>query len=363
MRKNPPKFEVILLLIIILIAGCTSTRIENFMPQDTKEKDIGIGPFGPRLRNLAQQKGFLVGTGIIANFWKYETLYTETIKKEFNIITPENQMKWQQIHPSRYKYNWLQSDRQVEFAEDNNMKFHGHTLVWHNQNPSWLKPSFDKSTMIEILREHIQAVVGRYECRIALWDVVNEALDNDSLRETIWLNTIGPEYIDLSFQFAHEADASAMLIYNDYNISTLNHKSNKLYDLIQDMLHRGIPIHGVGFQMHITNSGIDYQSFERNMKRFADLGLQIYVTELDVRMTDNSKDNLNKQAYVYQNILKLCLEQPNCRAVQMWGFTDRHSWIPNFFPGYGSALPFDEHYRPKPAYYTIQNIIMGDEMP
>jgi len=185
--------------------------------------------------------------------------------------------------------------------------------------------------------------------------VVNEAVNDDgSLRNTLWLSRIGPEYLDLAFQFASDADPNARLVYNDYGNESINAKSNGIYDLVSGLMARGIPIHGVGFQLHITRSGINLPSFVQNMQRFADLGLEIYITELDVRMQlPVTPKKLATQANVYAGILNACLAQSACRAFQMWGFTDAHSWVPSFFPGYGAALIFDEMYQPKPAYDAL----------
>ncbi len=242
------------------------------------------------------------------------------------------------------------------FAGANEMYVHGHTLVWHNQVPSWLASgSFTRDEMIDILRDHIYTVAGRYSGTIAAWDVVNEAVNDDgSLRNTLWLSRIGPEYLDLAFQFASDADPNARLVYNDYGNESINAKSNGIYDLVSGLMARGIPIHGVGFQLHITRSGINLPSFVQNMQRFADLGLEIYITELDVRMQlPVTPKKLATQANVYAGILNACLAQSACRAFQMWGFTDAHSWVPSFFPGYGAALIFDEMYQPKPAYDAL----------
>lgn len=344
-------YQIVIFALFLSLIGCAASKdkITDYTPAVVTEE---------YLRNLAENRKFLIGTATRNDFWNIEKIYAETLEREFNILTPENQMKWQFIHPMRYAYDWNQADQQVDFADAHNMKVHGHTLVWHAQNPRWLlNENFNKVEMIEILRDHIYSVVGRYKGRIVLWDVVNEGIEGDSLRSTIWLNTIGPEYIDLAFQFAHEADPNAILIYNDFGISTVNSKSSSVYRLVKDMLGRKVPIHGVGFQMHIKVDEIDYQSFANNMQRFADLGLHIYVTELDVRIEDDSDYSLKGQALVYHNILKQCLSQSACKALQMWGFTDKYSWIPVSFRGYGWALPFDAYYNPKPAYYALKKAL------
>lgn len=209
---------------------------------------------------------------------------------------------------------------------------------------------------MDILKNHIYTVVGRYRGRIYAWDVVNEAIaDDGSLRRTIWLEKIGPEYIELAFRWAHEADPNALLFYNDYNAEGLGPKSDAVYNLVKNLLEKGVPIHGVGLQMHVSvewppNTNDIYA----NIKRLNELGLEVHITEMDVRIREPATDeDLIRQAEIYRNVLKVCLNAKNCKAFVMWGFTDRYSWIPFFFSGYGSALIFDEDYQPKLAYQYL----------
>ena len=308
------------------------------------------------LRDLASQCGIWIGPAVAYDPLTGEAIYADTLGREFSILTPENDMKWAPIHPQQFQYSFERADALVAFAGGNGMTVHGHTLVWHSAIPSWLSSgSFTRDEMIDILRDHIYTVVGRYNGSIAAWDVVNEAVNDDgSLRSTLWLSSIGPEYLDLAFRFASDADPNAPLVYNDYGNESINAKSNGIYDLVSGMLARGVPIHGVGFQFHITLGGIDLASFAQNMQRFADLGLGIYISELDVRMQlPVTSENFATQANIYAGILDACLAQPACRVFQMWGFTDAHSWVPSSFPGYGAALIFDEMYQPKPAYNAL----------
>ena len=316
-----------------------------------------VAPEPPYLRDLAANQGIWIGSEVSDKQLR-ESGYRDTLRREFNLLTPENQMKWGPIHPERDRYNFIGADAIVNFAQTNGMRSHGHTLCWHNQNPGWLTDGrFTRTEMINILRDHIHTVVGRYAGRIAIWDVVNEPIDGSGgLRDTIWKNKIGPEYIDLAFQFAHEADPDAILIINDYSIEPINTKSTTLYNLARDLQSRQIPIHGIGFQMHLTLKwALDYQSFTNNMRRFANLGLEIYITEMDVRIQEPvTSADLAKQATVYGNVLEKCLSEPACMGFQTWGFTDKYSWIPGHFEGWNDALIFDRSYKPKPAYYALR---------
>jgi endo-1,4-beta-xylanase len=156
------------------------------------------------------------------------------------------------------------------------------------------------------------------------------------------------------------ADPNAVLLYNDYNIETINAKSDAVFRMAQDLKNRGVPIDGIGFQMHLTSGGINLSSLASNMQRFANLGLSIYITEMDVRYpTPISASNLAAQATIYQNVLDRCLLQPACKALQIWGFTDKYSWVPSSFPGTGDALIFDANYNAKPAYFALQSRFGG----
>jgi endo-1,4-beta-xylanase len=222
--------------------------------------------------------------------------------------------------------------------------------------------SFSREEWINILRDHITTVVSRYQGKIYAWDVVNEAVNDDgSLRDTVWLRNIGPEYLDLAFRWAHEADPNALLFYNDYGGEGLNQKSNAIYDLVNGLLDRGVPINGVGLQMHVS---LEYspspQEVAENMARLSNLGLDVHITELDVRLElPVTEEKLAAQARIYQELLEVCLNVDNCKAFVMWGFTDRYSWISSFFRGYGSALIFDSSYHAKPAYYALWRCLLN----
>ena len=180
------------------------------------------------------------------------------------------------------------------------------------------------------------------------------------MRSTLWLNTIGQEYIAIAFEIAHDVDPDAKLFYNDYNIEDLGGKSDRAYQLVEQLVADGVPIHGVGFQMHVTaENPPDPRDVADNMRRYHDLGLEVHITEMDVRIRQPVTDaKLAMQAAVYEEIMEVCLDAPNCTAFVLWGFTDKHSWVPNTFEGQGAALIFDEAYEPKPAYTALQAALL-----
>jgi endo-1,4-beta-xylanase len=314
------------------------------------------------LRESAAERDFLIGAAVAMSPFRNEPVYQQTLAREFNIIVAENAFKWDSMHPARNTFNFTDTDALVDFAESHGMKIRGHTLVWHNQIPDWLRNGgFSRDEVTSILRDHILTFVGRYRGRVWAWDVVNEAIDDSTsaLRtSSFWYQTLGPDYINLAFQFAHEADPNAILYYNDYSIEGLNAKSDAVFNLVRDLKNAGVPIDGVGWQMHQLNGFRIQPANQTNARRLADLGLQISITEMDVRINlPTTPDKLEQQALAYQDTIDFCLSEPNCKALVTWGFTDKYSWIPGVFSGWGDALPLDASYQFKPAYYSLREVL------
>lgn len=318
----------------------------------------------PALRDLAQARGLQIGAAVAAGPLRSEARYAETLAREFNMLAPENATKFGPLRPSRVRYDFRDADAVVAFAEKHAMQVRGHVLVWHQQLPAWLTGrDWTRDELVEILREHVTTVVGRYRGRIVAWDVVNEAVaDNGSLRDTIWSRGIGPEYVEMAFRWAHEADPDALLFYNDYGGEGLGRKSDAIYGLVGDLVARGVPVHGVGLQMHVSLGWSPRpQDVAANVARLAELGLEIHVTEMDVRIkAPVTEEELAQQARVYRDLLQVCLSAQSCKAFLLWGFTDRHSWIPHFFTGWDAALIFDESYGPKQAYDMLRDTMLSE---
>jgi endo-1,4-beta-xylanase len=270
-------------------------------------------------------------------------------------------MKWSLIQPERYRYDWAEADELVNFAIAHEMKVRGHTLIWQGQIPNWLEyGNWTRDELLAVMKEHITNVVGRYRGRVYVWDVVNEALiQGNDILTPFWSTNIGSDYIDLAFQMAHEADPDALLFYNDFSAEAMNAKSDAVYNLVKDMKARGIPIDGVGMQFHVKLNGLPpLDQVAQNFKRLGDLGLQVHITELDIRIKGKpTPEQLEQQAQNYRDLVNICLEAPNCTAFIMWGMTDKYSWIPYYKKGFGSALIFDENYQPKPAYMALLNAL------
>jgi endo-1,4-beta-xylanase len=315
----------------------------------------------PGLKELAGPLGVWIGAAVTVAPLTGEPAYGEAVRRDCSVVTPENEMKWGPIHPGRDRYDFARADAIVDFARAAGIALHGHTLLWHNQNPAWLTAgSVTPGELEALLQEHIASVVGRYAGRVAAWDVVNEALaDDGTLRPSLWAQRLGPGYLALAYRAAHEADPQARLLYNDYGAEGLTRKADAQHRLLADLLAQGVPLHGVGFQVHVTAAGVPAEPFARNLERLAALGLELYVTEMDVRLpTPPTGQALAAQAEVYRSVLDVFLEQPAGKGFQTWGVTDRHSWIPGRYPGYGAGLPLDERYAPKPAYRAIGDALV-----
>lgn len=311
------------------------------------------------LRALAEKRGVYIGTAVAMKPLRNERLYRETIEREFNIIVAENDFKWSLVHPSRSKFNFEDTDRLVKFAETNNMKLRGHTLVWHRQIPKWLtEGDFTREETIKILKDHIKTLVGRYKGKILAWDVVNEAIDDQTGKfrtDSFWYQKLGADYIKLAFEFAREADPNAKLYYNDYSAEGVNPKSDGVYNLLRELKKQGVPVDGIGWQMHVESGFRIEPQHYKNAKRLADLGLELSITEMDVRLKlPATTEDLQKQADAYRDVADFCLAESACKALLIWGFTDKYSWIPKEFKNTGDALIFDNLYNPKLAYAALQ---------
>lgn len=325
-------------------------------------------PASPTLRQVAAPHNVLIGTAADSPFFS-DTNYTSVLGSEFSQLQAENEMKFGIIHPEQGTYDFSGGDALVSFAQAHNMMVRGHTLVWYQQVPDWVtNGGFAATDLAGILEDHINTVMGHYAGKVYAWDVVNEAFnDNGTMRDTIWYDQPGigftgqgTAYIEQALRWAHAADPAAKLFYNDYNDETMNTKSDAIYAMAKDFKNRGVPLDGIGFQTHVDlsfDNPSTLQSYAADLQRFADLGLDVHITELDIRLSDSSTTSLNAQAKLYGELMTMCVQQPRCKVFQTWGFTDKYSWIPSAFPGMGWALPWDDTYQKKPAYTAISNAL------
>lgn len=320
----------------------------------------------PRLRDLADANDLYLG----AAAWTQHLTdpnHSEILGQEFNMLVPEHQAKFCMIQERQGVYDFRAFDRLVAFAEENDMVVRGHTLIWHSCEPAWLSSgNFSREEAINIMRDYIYTVVGRYKGRIPIWDVVNEAIDGSDYRDTPLYRMIGEDYIELAFQFAHDVDPDALLFYNDYGAEGMNNKAHTIYNMVSDFIERGVPIDGVGLQMHLTvgdtedGSWLRPANLNQNMQRITDLGLEVQVTEMDVRHDGvGDEETFLRQAADYQRVLEVCLDNESCTAFIVWGVSDNFSWIRDWSGGNPEAKPllFTDDYEHKPAYYAIASLL------
>lgn len=313
------------------------------------------------LAGVAERSNLRVGTAVDMDAFAADTTYRERIATEFSAVTAENVMKWETLEPEQGVFNYGPADELVDFARQNRQLVRGHVLVWHNQLPGWLTDGVASGEITPtelrgILRDHIFRTVRHFRGKVWQWDVVNEVFNEDgTLRDTIWLQNLGPDYIADSFRWAHQADRRVKLYLNDFNIEGFSAKSDAYFELAQQLLADRVPVDGLGVQGHLgVQFGFwDANSVAGNLGRFEELGLETSITEADVRMVmppDNPK--LQGQANGYNTLLQGCLLASRCTSFTVWGYTDKYSWVPGFFEGQGAANLLDEEFAPKPAYQS-----------
>ena len=359
----------------IIFAGCMLTVLVTYAETPSTLKD-------------AYQGAFLVGAAVnAAQFTEQDFRGATLVKTQFNSITPENVLKWENIHPRADSYAFDLPDQYVAFGERNHMYVVGHCLVWHNQVPGWVFHDergnlVGRDVMLKRMRDHIQTVVGRYKGRIKSWDVVNEALNEDgTLRQSLWLKIIGDDYVARAFEYAHKADPSAELTYNDYSLEN-EAKRNGAVALIAKLRAQGVPITSVGLQGHDSLTWPTIEQQDATISAFAKLGIKVVISELDIdvlpRVTSqesaeismNIKQDPKLNPYVsglpdsvqkalaerYAELFRAFLRHRGVvTRVTFWGVTDGDSWR-NDWPVKGRTsypLLFDRSGRPKPAFDAV----------
>lgn len=317
---------------------------------------------GPPLKDSGKADGILIGTALDDVALQNEHGYREVVAREFAAITPENAMKWDAVEPERGKLKWAGADRAVAFAEKHGIAVRGHTLVWHAQLPGWIADGkLGQQELLKVMKDHVTTEMERYKGRIRTWDVVNEVVgDNGKLRPSVWSKALGPGFILEAFAAARKADPKARLAINEIGGESIGPKSDTLLKIVKELKARGL-VDEVGFQSHFNIDGNPAgvpPTFRANLERFAALGVDVAITEFDVSLKEPASDEqLQQQAAVYRRLVETCRAVPRCRSITVWGFTDRHSWIPESSPGYGSATLLDDDLGPKPAYRAFSRAL------
>ncbi len=321
---------------------------------------------------------FPIGVAVSVNSLSGQT--GDLILAQFNSLTPENAMKMGPIHPREDYYNWRDADSIVNFAQQHGLRVRGHNLCWHEQTPGWLFKDAQgnqvtKEVLLQRLKDHITTVVSRYKGKIYAWDVVNEAIADDStqfLRNSMWYKICGEDFIAKAFEYAHAADPKAILFYNDYNTERPE-KRERIYKLLKKLVDAGVPINAVGLQAHWSIYEPTPDDLRNTIKKFSSLGLKIQFTEVDVSIFPWEKASRNlrpgevaaltpelekKQADKYAEMFKIFRENKKViTGVTFWNISDKHSWLDDY-PVRGRKnfpLLFDENLQPKKAYWSVVN--------
>lgn len=308
---------------------------------------------GLRLRDTASARGVKIGYASLLEISEQAdaALYESIAGAEFDIVTAENSMKWGYINPEPGRYRFGDADKLVQTANQYNQQLHAHALVWYTQLPAFIINS-NVDEREGLMNGFIDTMVSRYNANVDVWDVVNEALEDDgTFRNSVWFQAMGEGHIDKAFRRTRQAGANGVLLYNDYDVSYPGPKSEAMIALVTRLVNENVPIDGVGFQMHLDADFRDFGGVANTFARIRALGLDVYITELDVSIRNGQ--NEAQQAEAYAGVLQVCLNEPNCRAIQIWGFTDRYSWRRQYNP-----LLLDRSYQPKPAYRALQEVFL-----
>ncbi len=326
----------------------------------------------PPLKELAQRKGIQVGSFAALKYLP-ERAYSEILSSEFEYLIVDGQPNWSfedgDLRPGPDEFDFSRMDKVFAFADDHDMPVRVQHYIWGEEKwlPSWLKDSnYSKEQLLELIHNHIQTVGTRYKGKVREYTVVNEAFSRklgvNGLKDW-WGDHIGEEYIDQSFRWARQADPDSVLILNDFGNEIKNGVSDAMYEYVQGALKRGVPIDAIGMQMHLAgDSPPSKEDVVDNMKRFADLGLKIYVTEFDVSMSgvDKSLEEENQiQAKIYYDMLSACVEvgPKICPNFGLLGLVDRQSWYNGLGIDDAAPLTFYDDYTPKPAFFALRDAL------
>ena len=322
------------------------------------------------LKNAAT---FPIGTAInisrLLNDAKLQKLQIEN----FNSITATSDMKMQSILPAENNFNWKTADTILYYAKIHNQRLFGHNLIWHSSTPKWVREKGEKDSIWlgDFMQQYIKTYVGRYKGKVAAWDVVNEAFESSggNYRESFWYKRLGNSYIEKAFRYAHEADPDAILFYNDFNIERDTVKLNAVLNMVNEFKAKGVPISGIGFQMHIRMD-IPDEMIAYSLKKAAETGLQIHLSEVDIIFNTHNDERLGgiqnysvltdemkqAQAEKYKSLIKMYKEivpKEQQFGITFWDFTDRDSWIKGFFNMKDWPCIYDDSLQAKPAYFGV----------
>lgn len=317
--------------------------------------------------------GFRYGAAAMKENFVDDPLYRDALVRHCDIIVPMNDLKWEAVHPEKDRFNFEDADRILDFARKHEKDVRGHTLCWYDAMPPWTREITTRRQAESELRRHIETVVGHYKGRIPSWDVVNEALAYDPMKQGVWRDTpwhrlLGPEHIDIAFRAAAEADPKAQLVYNDFDLENTGERQEmrrqNVLGLVRRLKDKKIPIHAIGFQGHLyAEQTIDTEAVGRFVTALKAMDVAVLVTELDVidwRLPAPQAERDRVSARHVETFLKAITSAAPLQAVITWGITDKYSWIPEHFKRQdrlpNRPLPLDENYRSKPMMDVIASL-------
>ncbi|WP_256011393.1 endo-1,4-beta-xylanase [Desertivirga xinjiangensis] len=351
------KYWLLIWAVVVATSGCLKGQDDPVFPSP----DLTI----PQDENVTLQSAlpFPIGAAVNNGLIRSRAPYRDVVIKEFNSLTAENAMKFSQLHPAENTYTWTEADFLVEFARQNNKRVHGHTLIWYKNPPSWvMNYQGDAAAWDRLLKNHIQTVISHFKGKVVSWDVVNEAIaENGTLRDCIWLQKLGPEYISKSFIYAHEADPDALLFYNDYGHEYGPTKRNGILKLVNDLKAQGVPIHGIGLQMHTRYNMAD-KNIADAINTAAATGLKVHIAEVEISMNPDNIQDLTysaglaaQQKAKYEFLVRTFNAIPKNQqfGITTWNVGDSDSWIRGEYNRPDWPLPFDDNYNRKAAYQGI----------
>ncbi|WUT48134.1 endo-1,4-beta-xylanase [Streptomyces pseudovenezuelae] len=337
-RLGSSRASLLTLLAVSALASPAAATAASAAPDAVRASTLGA---------QAAQSGRYFGTAVAAGRLGDGT-YTGILDREFNSVTPENEMKWDTTERSRGSFNFGPGDQIVNRAAAHGQRMRGHTLVWHSQLPSWVSSIRDANTLRSVMNNHITQVMNHYKGRIYAWDVVNEAFadgGSGQQRSSVFRDVLGTGFIEEAFRTARSADPAAKLCYNDYSIENWSDaKTQGVYRMVRDFKSRGVPIDCVGFQSHFGTGGPP-SSFQTTLSNFAALGVDVQITELDIAQASSA---------AYANTVRACMNVARCTGITVWGIRDSDSWRSGENP-----LLFDRSGNKKAAYQSTLTALGG----
>ena len=345
------RFYFILLSFVVLFCSCSK--------QDSKKCNIDS--------SLQSISDFPIGVAVDQIYLNNDSMYRHVFMTQFSSATAENTFKPAYLHPEEYSYNWYEAEQLINFCRANNMRVHGHTLIWHQQNPQWmLEYKGNREDWERMMKLHITSIVRYFKPSILSWDVVNEAFNEDgSLRNTIWLEHIGPSYIELAYRTAHEANPDAKLFYNDFGLEMNPTKRKAVINFFNHLKSRGVPIDGIGLQMHVDIKYTEAAMIEDAIRDVANNHYDVHLSEVDISLNPLGKayqlttKDLEAQADLMVKIVRAYKNIPKYQqfGITFWGVSDQYSWIPSYYNRTDYPLLFDESFNPKPIYCKLKQAL------